>query len=232
MENNLLVELDAAEFTFLAALMQADTVLGLADPFGGLLGQEIEQLWAQAQQTLLEKNYIALDSEQRVVMDTTVAALVSVCCYPAVTFALSFEPVQGDPLLSYFHLYKDLVVEQFVQTGTYQLRDIGSYDQLVPRLLELCKLERQQYLESQANLGNLQGTGGLLAIVAESAAWQVTGFGFLVGDQGLGLLWPTNRKGEEIVEFQACSFHQLVGELNNLVCRQVDVEVSGQVGGA
>jgi len=133
----------ATEATWLASLLGANVLLGLHDPFVGWLTEEIETAWVDARQSLAARNYIALEANGQITLDTTVAALIGTWAKPDASFILTFTPI-GKPTESrYFHLTRYLAVEQTIAAERYQLTALADARAVYQRILDLLQVENQ-----------------------------------------------------------------------------------------
>ena len=97
------LNLSVNELVFLAALVDADSIVGIENPFTTGLPVEVEEAWAQAKISLAEKQYIKIDDNDSLVIDTIVANVIAACCYPNNFIVLTKHGFEKK--LSGFYLY-------------------------------------------------------------------------------------------------------------------------------
>ena len=141
----------AQEMIFLASSLGADTLLGIADPFVGWLTEEIEETKELVQATLAERNFVAIQPDDEIVMDVAVAALVGTCAFPDASFVVTFTPADGEATTRYLHVTERLAVEQTAMpepVATYRLTALENGQAAYGRILEIFGLNGQRAVSS------------------------------------------------------------------------------------
>ena len=170
MENEApVITCSAQEMLFLAGLLGADTLLGVDDPFFGWLTEEIEEAWQQAQESLVERRFLEIQSDGDVVMDVAVAALVGTCAFPDASFILTYTPAGDQATTRYFHATRHLAVEQALSgesISTCRLTALEDARTVFERVTEIWQLNGQQAASSGSGvLPEADLTGARLAAV-------------------------------------------------------------------
>lgn len=109
------------EATYLASLLGGTSLLGLEDPFIGWLTEEIQEVWEKARDELAGRRYIEIDRDNRIIMDTTTAALIGTWVFPDASFITTYTPAGMPSSIRYFHVTRRLAVEQVVVGNSCQL---------------------------------------------------------------------------------------------------------------
>lgn len=134
----------ASEATFLASLLGGEMLLGMVDPFPGWLTEEIHESWQQAQKALAERHYIAIEADGRIVVDTTVAALISTWASPVASFILTWTLDCLPSQTRYFHCAPFLAIEQHtLSESAYQLTALESTLTIFQRVIQTWRLTNQ-----------------------------------------------------------------------------------------
>lgn len=138
-EQSLAITCSPVEASFLAGLLGATSLVGLADPFQGWLADEIEAAWADARAALADRHFIAVQGDGRIIMDIGVAALIATWAFADVSFLLTCTTVEGPVEECHFHVRQRQAVEQRMTTeGAIRLvpfEDVAAvYRQIAERL--------------------------------------------------------------------------------------------------
>jgi hypothetical protein len=108
----LAVSCTPTEAAFLAGLLGASALVGMADPFTGWLAAEIETAWATARKELAQKHFIEVQPDGTIVMDIGVATLMETWAQADASLLLTATGAGGMEENSNFHLRGRLAVEQ------------------------------------------------------------------------------------------------------------------------
>lgn len=81
--------LTGAELAYLSALLGAETLVGMEDPFRGLLADEVGAALRQARERLIGRGWLTLRPDGSLLADGDLAAAVRVCGAPGATLKLS-----------------------------------------------------------------------------------------------------------------------------------------------
>lgn len=141
------ITLTGSEISLLASLLGGDTLLGVDDPFIGWLAEEIEEEWQLVKASLADRRFIELVSDDEVVMDAAVAALVGTCAFPEASFVVTYTEAGKEPSTQYLHVSDELVVEQLaeeVRAGSYRLTALDDRESILEHTLELLGLDEQR----------------------------------------------------------------------------------------
>lgn len=138
-EQPLAVTCSPFETAFLAGLLGATSLVGLADPFHGWLADEIEAAWAEARATLAGRHFIEVQGDGRIVMDIGVAALISTWAFADASLLLTCTMADGLAENCNFHIRQGRAVEQKVtedgKISLAPLKDVSVvYRQIAERL--------------------------------------------------------------------------------------------------
>jgi len=115
------------------------------------LAEEIEEAWTQARATLADRRFIKIGADDSIVIDNTVAALISAWAFPEASFIATFIPGTSDILdnslmeVRTFHLTRDLGVEQAIIAGSdLQLTSLDGAQTIYRRLVSFFRLTQQR----------------------------------------------------------------------------------------
>lgn len=92
------------ELFTLAAFLTGEVIIGVPDPFSGWLVEEIEEAVEQAYHTLAERQYLRIQPDGTLFIDTDVALLVGTVTHPQVLFMVTDMPADGrGQRVNYYH---------------------------------------------------------------------------------------------------------------------------------
>lgn len=92
------------ELFTLASLLGGEVVIGVPDPFSGWLVEEIEEVAEKAHHTLVERNYLSVQPDGKILMDAVVAALVGTITYPqAILIVTDTTPDRESRRINLYH---------------------------------------------------------------------------------------------------------------------------------
>ena len=116
----------AQELIFLAGVLGADALIGVEDPFRGWFGEELKAAWEETKQDLARKRLLREESDGRLTVDTTVAALVGAAAFPTVSFILTTLPSEGEQEMYVYHVspYRVVLQKREPQEETYTLQQV------------------------------------------------------------------------------------------------------------
>lgn len=138
------LDFSPAELALLLSLFQAPGMLGLKDPFPGMLADEIEAQLSEAKQSLQARDYIRVSVDGGVTIDRTVAGLVAACAFPEYTLVATYEHSKGRRDTCYIHFRENLIVEDAVMdSGQHQLTALRDREVALKRLLRQLRLSKQ-----------------------------------------------------------------------------------------
>lgn len=100
------------EWAYLAALKGAGTLVGTADPFHGLLADEVEEALRSARRSLLERGVIRMQPDGLLQVDAAFDPLLQVAVAPERTAILTLQEAGQELLRRYFYIAGDAAVEQ------------------------------------------------------------------------------------------------------------------------
>lgn len=128
-----------SEALFLAGLLGATSLVGLADPFQGWLADEIEAAWADARASLERRRFIEVQPDGRIVMDIGVATLIATWALADASLLLTWTVPGGIAENSNFHVrQRQVVAQKTTEDGTIYLTPLedisAAYRQVVQRL--------------------------------------------------------------------------------------------------
>jgi len=99
-----------AEVTYLAALLDIDSLIGVPDPFVGWLADEVRAAMERAQADLAARGIICLDPDGTIGVDADTAALIRACGHARRSFMLTLVPAAGRSAVHCFHAADDAAV--------------------------------------------------------------------------------------------------------------------------
>ncbi len=106
------ITLGVKELTFLAALLDGQTLLGVADPFDGWLAHQVEEEWAKLCPKMEANQLISRDENGKVVVDGNIAEIIRTCCFPDGCVLLSRWVENGNSTSGCYYLTRDIQVEK------------------------------------------------------------------------------------------------------------------------
>jgi len=101
-----------AELALVARLLDASSLQLPEHPFRGWPVEEIENALAQAQESLAGRDYIQIQPDGTIAVDTAVAALVGALAFPDSSLIATLVMGEEPPRTRYVHFASGLVVEQ------------------------------------------------------------------------------------------------------------------------
>lgn len=132
-----------AEAAFLAGLLRADALVGLADPFAGWLTAEVEAAWETVRAALAARHFIAVEADGAITMDTGVATLMSVWALADASLLLTCTDQKGTETCNY-HLTASMAVEQRILTdGIVHVVALRNVSAVFTRLIQKLRLNGQ-----------------------------------------------------------------------------------------
>jgi hypothetical protein len=137
------INCSTVELSFLASLLGANMLLGIQDPFPGWLAEEIEAAWAKARDALAARRFLEAQPDGGIVMDTGVAALVGTCAFPEASFIVTSTSPRGTADARYYHVTKNLAVEQRATANGCQLTAIEDAPAAFERIIGLLQVGGQ-----------------------------------------------------------------------------------------
>lgn len=100
------------ELTFLAALSDGETLLGIEDPFDGWLAHQVEEEWEKIAPEMEAKQLIKRKPDGEIAVDDTIADIIKTCCFPSGCIILSRWEKEGQPANSCYYITKEMLVEK------------------------------------------------------------------------------------------------------------------------
>lgn len=140
-ESALVITCTRTEAAFLASLLGADLLIGLDDPFRGWLADEIEAAWEEAKSALAQRQFIRIEEDGGIVMDTTVAALIGVWAFADASFLLRLTTWPHAEHTVAFHVVPPLSVEVHVEEEQCHLTPLEDAMAVYQRIVTLCQIE-------------------------------------------------------------------------------------------
>lgn len=135
------------EATLLASLLGANSLIGLRDPFQYWLTEEIQEAWEEAKITLAERRYLEVSGSGEIVLDTLVAALMSIWAFPEASFTVTSATahhVSSTSDIRYFHISQQLPIEQTNESEvSTRLTALADSETMYERICEIFGLRNQ-----------------------------------------------------------------------------------------
>lgn len=147
------ITLTRQEYALLGGIMGATSVLGVPDPFPGLLAEEIRERLTVIRGELQTRGLIHIRRDNRIVIEPHLAALISPCAFPEVTFLLTLNRPDRAPAQFYFFATGQGVVEMRAadaQPASVELAQLAGADAIHPRCCELLELQQLPELDLPA----------------------------------------------------------------------------------
>lgn len=132
------------EAAFLAGLLGADMLVGMADPFHGWLVDEIEAAWIAARQKLARRRYIEVQPDGKIIMDVGVATLMETWAQAQISLLLTWTTSNGLAQNCSFHLRTPWALEQRISAdGVIRLTSLADAAAVYRRIVQSLQLQRQ-----------------------------------------------------------------------------------------
>jgi hypothetical protein len=138
----------AHEFTFLARLLGANSLVGMIDPYIGWLSEEITAAWETARDSLAARGFLAIDANGQVLPNPAVAALIATCAFPDASFILTNSAATGHQEVRYFHCTRHLAIERTEHGAGYQLAALSDAVAIYDRLRTLIAWDNRSAVSS------------------------------------------------------------------------------------
>ncbi|HYF94515.1 MAG TPA: hypothetical protein VD969_20040 [Symbiobacteriaceae bacterium] len=152
------------EYALLGGVLGATTLIGLPDPFPGMLADEIRQRLATVRADLLGRGMIRIRPDNRLLVEPRLGAIMSICAFPEVTFLLTVNRPSHSPEQYIFHVTRQGAVQ------TCRTNNQGLTVEMVPA--EIGRLaERVQELMAFADAPDPDLPGEEVLKSALSEAW-------------------------------------------------------------
>lgn len=175
------------EAAFLASLLGASTLVGMADPFHGWLADEIEAAWGDTRQALAERRFIEVRPDGKIVMDSGVAALIETWASAEASLLLTCTANGESTALRNYHLTKDMAVAQWpsdagairiapLQGAAAVYREIGQFWRLANQSAApgvRCSLREAAFTQART-LATGQGPKAAAAVLAQARLPEAT----------------------------------------------------------
>lgn len=138
--------LSTVEYALVGGVLGAETMIGIADPFAGLLTEEIRGVLDQARDALADRQLIEIRPDRRVMVEPATAVLVSTCAFPEAAFVLTLNQPGQPAAQRYFHVTRHAAVEMVESPRAepaVTLVQLEGAEGLYGRVCELCQLRGQ-----------------------------------------------------------------------------------------
>ncbi len=100
------------ELTFLAALSEGQTLLGVEDPFDGWLAHQVEEEWEKLAPEMEAKQLIKKTTNGEIIVDESIADIIKTCCFPGGCILLSRWEKGGRATNSCYYITRNMQVEK------------------------------------------------------------------------------------------------------------------------
>lgn len=104
------VTCSAAELGFMASLLGVPSLIGVPDPFSGLLAEQVNEAWVSVRQALASRGLLHISGGMTAV-DDSVAALLVTCGAPDASLIVTWSASGKQPIARVYHLTAALSVE-------------------------------------------------------------------------------------------------------------------------
>lgn len=144
------VALSTVEAVYLGCLLEAESLMGFPDPFGGWLTEEIEPALAAARDSLAARDVITLLDDGRIQVDPLAALVIRACGFSAASF-LCNRTVGTETYTYALHLTPDAAVEQIPSDGDtvgYELTVLATTEDVPARIVQFLGLADQGAAEA------------------------------------------------------------------------------------
>ena len=142
--------LSPPELFTLASLMGGEMLLGIPDPFPGWLTEEIVEAMEAARQKMVERGFLALQSDGQIVIDAIVAALIWPIVTPQVVLLLiGGVPDQPSQQISFYH-HSPLTVAVELYGEQWNVYPLLDRTALSEQIRQRWQLKEQQGADAQA----------------------------------------------------------------------------------
>lgn len=172
------IEMTSDEFLYLAGLLGASGIYGLAEPDAG---QDEAARWDAVRAGLIARRFIAENEDGETQMDEVVAALVSICAFPDHTYQVSSAP-DGAAETCTIHALDGHAVMLETRADTAACTYFGEREALVAAVAEWMGIAEQQGALSDVTL-----PGGVVSALREASEGAGEGLAELEGAQGQAL---------------------------------------------
>jgi|GEM_PF-746630 len=143
-DDSLTITCSPIEAAFLASLLNANTLVGMVDPFHGWLADEIETAWANAREALAGQRFIEVQPDGGITMDSSVAALIGTWASADASLLLTFT-ANGEPTsLRNYHLTQQMAVAQWItDAGAIQVAPLQDAAAVYSEVVRFWRLANQ-----------------------------------------------------------------------------------------
>lgn len=99
-----------AELTFLGALLGAEVLPGVPDPFFGVLADEADEGLVAAKASLIARRILEERESGPPVVNLSVALMLGALCFPQASLRLTLREGEGEAAVVWFHLARNLSI--------------------------------------------------------------------------------------------------------------------------
>lgn len=100
------------ELTFLAALLDGDSLLGVEDPFLGWLAHQVEEEWGRLAPEMEVDRLFSRSPDGEPVVEPEIAKMIRTCCFPAGCVMLSHWQKAGGATTRAYYLTPEIIIEK------------------------------------------------------------------------------------------------------------------------
>lgn len=137
-----LVTMSKAEYALIAGVLGSSTMIGIEDPFEGLLADELRATLDKTLEGLVEQGLAEVRADRRVVFEQQTGLVVSTCAFPEAVFILTRTHGDGTGDQRYFHITRTASAEMIDHDErSITLRRLDSPQRAFSRVQELLGLD-------------------------------------------------------------------------------------------
>ncbi len=150
------------ELTFLAALLDGDSLLGVEDPFLGWLSHQVEEEWGRLAPKMEADRLFSRSPDGELFVEPEIAKMIRTCCFPTGCVMLSHWQKAGGTTTHAYYLTPDIIVEKvdLEPLVNCKLSVLDNPTEVVEKIRNI--------LPSTSDLNNGKQGGEVLASVIES----------------------------------------------------------------
>lgn len=105
-----MIALTPTQLTYLGALLGADVLPGVPDPFFGVLADEAEEALERARAFLIKRKLLTEQESGPPIANLGVGLMVGAICFPQSSLRLTLLPTEQEPLVIWYHITRNLSV--------------------------------------------------------------------------------------------------------------------------
>ena len=112
MAKSISLSIGLKELTFLAALLDGDSLLGVEDPFLGWLAHQVEEEWGRLAPEMEADRLFSRSPDGEIVVEPEIAKMIKACCFPAGCVMLSHWQKAGGATTHAYYLTPEIIIEK------------------------------------------------------------------------------------------------------------------------